>query len=176
MPTYHIDQIDQKILSFLVKNARMPFLEIARECGVSGAAIHQRVKRLEANGVITGSRLLVKPQALGLTVCAFVSVSLSEANKYPDVVEAFKKISEIVECHFVTGKYALLIKIYCFNHDHLMEILVNTIQKIPYVQSTETQISLDQAIERQVWVKEYQNTSFSARAKKNKEHKEHKEL
>ena len=97
MQTYHIDQIDQKILSFLVKNARMPFLEIARECGVSGAAIHQRVKRLEANGVITGSRLLVKPQALGLNVCAFISVSLSEANKYPEVIDAFKKISEIVE-------------------------------------------------------------------------------
>ena len=169
MHSYHIDQIDQKILSFLVKNARMPFLEIARECGVSGAAIHQRVKRLEANGVITGSRLLVKPQALGLNVCAYVSVSLSESNKYPEVIESFKKISEIVECHFVTGKYALLLKIYCFNHDHLMEILVNTIQKIPYVQSTETQISLDQAIERQVWVKEYQNTSFSANARKMQE-------
>ncbi len=169
MQSYHIDQIDQKILSFLVKNARMPFLEIARECGVSGAAIHQRVKRLEANGVITGSRLLVKPQALGLNVCAYVSVSLSESNKYPEVIESFKKISEIVECHFVTGKYALLLKIYCFNHDHLMEILVNTIQKIPYVQSTETQISLDQAIERQVWVKEYQNTSFSANARKMQE-------
>ena len=166
MHSYHIDQIDQKILSFLVKNARMPFLEIARECGVSGAAIHQRVKRLEANGVITGSRLPVKPQALGLNVCAFVSVSLSESNRYPEVIESFKKISEIVECHFVTGKHALLLKIYCFNHDHLMEILVNTIQKIPYVQSTETQISLDQAIERQVWVKEYQNTSFSANVRK----------
>ena len=166
MHSYHIDQIDQKILSFLVKNARMPFLEIARECGVSGAAIHQRVKRLEANGVITGSRLLVKPQALGLNVCAFVSVSLSESNRYPEVIESFKKISEIVECHFVTGKYALLLKIYCFNHDHLMEILVNTIQKIPYVQSTETEISLDEATERQVWVKEYQNTSFSANVRK----------
>ena len=166
---YQIDDIDRKILSHLVKNARMPFLEIARECGVSGAAIHQRVKRLEANGVITGSRLLVKPQALGLNVCAFVSVSLSESNRYPEVIESFKKISEIVECHFVTGKYALLLKIYCFNHDHLMEILVNTIQKIPYVQSTETQISLDQAIERQVWVKEYQNTSFSANARKSQQ-------
>ena len=159
---YQIDQIDQKILSFLVKNARMPFLEIARECNISGAAIHQRVKRLEVNGIITGSRLLVKPQALGLNVCAFVSVSLSEANKYPEVIEAFKKISEIVECHFVTGRYTLHIKLYCFNHDHLMEILLNTIQKIPYIQQTETQISLDQAIERQVWVKEYQNTSFSS--------------
>ena len=168
MSNYQIDQIDQKILSFLVKNARMPFLEIARECNVSGAAIHQRVKRLEANGVITGSRLLVKPQALGLNVCAYVSVSLSEANKYPDVIESFKKISEIVECHFVTGKHALLIKLYCFDHDHLMQVLLNTIQKIPYVQQTETQISLDQAIERQVWVKEYQNTSFSASVKKKK--------
>ena len=175
MQSYHIDQIDQKILSFLVKNARMPFLEIARECGVSGAAIHQRVKRLEANGVITGSRLLVKPQALGLNVCAYVSVSLSVANKYPEVIESFKKISEIVECHFVTGKYALLLKIYCFNHDHLMEILVNTIQKIPYVQSTETQISLDQAIERQVSVKEYQNTSFMANVRKSSESEEESE-
>ena len=173
MSNYQIDRIDQKILSFLVKNARMPFLEIARECGVSGAAIHQRVKRLESNGVITGSRLLVKPQALGLNVCAFVSVSLSEANKYPDVIESFKRISEIVECHFVTGKHAILIKLYCFDHDHLMEILLNTIQKIPYVQSTDTQISLDQAIERQVWVKEYQNTSFSASVKKSKEAKKH---
>ncbi|MCF0176635.1 MAG: Lrp/AsnC ligand binding domain-containing protein [Bacteroidales bacterium] len=161
MTSYQIDQTDQKILSFLVKNARMPFLEIARECGVSGAAIHQRVKRLEANGVITGSRLLVKPQALGLNVCAFVSVSLSEANKYAEVVDSFKKISEIVECHFVTGRYTLLLKLYCFDYDHLMQILLNTVQKIPYVQSTETQISLDQAIERQIWVKDYENVSYA---------------
>lgn len=166
MSVYQLDHIDQKILSFLVKNARMPFLEIARECGVSGAAIHQRVKRLETNGIITGSRLLVKPQSLGLNVCAFVSVSLSESNKYPEVIESFKQISEIVECHFVTGKHALLIKLYCFDHDHLMEVLLNTIQKIPYVQQTETQISLDQAIERQVWVKEYRNISFSDSVKK----------
>lgn len=156
---YHIDAVDQKILSFLVKNARMPFLEIARECNVSGAAIHQRVKRLETNGIITGSRLLVKPQALGLTVCAFVSISLSESNKYLEVVEALKFIPEVVECHFVTGKYAILIKIYCFDHDHLMEVLLNTLQKIPYVQSTETQISLDQAIERQVWIKDHRSLS-----------------
>ncbi len=160
MTTYHIDQTDQKILSFLVKNARMPFLEIARECGVSGAAIHQRVKRLEANGVITGSRLLVKPQALGLNVCAFISISLSEANKYPEVIANLKKIPEIVECHFVTGKYAILTKVYCLNNDHLMEVLLGTIQNIPYILSTETMISLDEAIERQVWVKDYKSVSY----------------
>ena len=155
MATYHIDQVDQKILSFLVNNARMPFLEIARECGVSGAAIHQRVKRLEKNGVITGSRLMVKPQALGLNVCAFISINISEADKYNEVIANLKKIPEVVECHFVTGKAALLLKVYCLDNDHLMEILLNTIQNIPHIQSPETMISLDQSIERQVWVKNY---------------------
>ena len=159
MASYHIDEIDQKILSFLVKNARMPFLEIARECGVSGAAIHQRFKRLEANGVITGSRLQVKPQALGLNVCAYVSISLSESTKYPEVIANLKKIPEIVECHFVTGKYAILAKLYCLDNDHLMEVLLNTIQKIPYIQSTDTMISLDEPIERQVWVKDFKSTT-----------------
>ena len=153
-----MDEIDRKILGFLIKNARMPFLEIARECGVSGAAIHQRVKKLELNGVITGSRLLVKPQALGLNVCAYISVTLSEANKYPEVIAAFRSIPEIVECHFVTGRYSLLVKLYCYDNDHLMDILLNTIQKIPYVQSTETQISLDNEIERQVGVQQRDKT------------------
>ncbi|MBO5804531.1 MAG: AsnC family transcriptional regulator [Bacteroidales bacterium] len=157
MTKYQIDKTDQKILSFLVKNARMPFLEIARECGVSGAAIHQRVKKMESLGIITGSRLLVKPQTLGLNVCAFVGVQLSQASKYSEVIEQFKKISEVVECHFVTGTHALLVKLYCFNHDHLMKVLINTIQNIPYVEKTETLVSLDQAIERQIWVKDYPN-------------------
>lgn len=155
MPNYfHLDETDQKILSFLVNNARMPFLEIARECGVSGAAIHQRVKKLESNGIIVGSRLLVRPQAVGLTVCAFISITLSEANKYLAVVNALKNVPEIVECHFVTGRAALLLKVYCKDNDHLMDMLLNTIQKIPFVQSTDTMISLDEAFERQIQVKE----------------------
>ncbi|MBQ6299261.1 MAG: Lrp/AsnC ligand binding domain-containing protein [Bacteroidales bacterium] len=152
---YQIDEIDQKILAFLVKNARMPFLEIARECGVSGAAIHQRVRKMENAGVITGSRLLVKPEALGLNVCVFVGVTLSEANTYPKVVEALRKIPEVVECHFVTGQHSLLLKLFCFDQDHLMKILIETIQNIPGIRRTETLVSLDQAIERQVWVKDY---------------------
>ena len=153
-----MDEIDRKILGFLIKNARMPFLEIARECGVSGAAIHQRVKKRELNEISTGSRLLGKPQALGLNVCAYISVTLSEANKYPEVIAAFRAIPEIVECHFVTGRYSLLVKLYCYDNDHLMDILLNTIQKIPYVQSTETQISLDNEIERQVGVQQRDKT------------------
>lgn len=150
--SHNIDKTDQKILSFLVKNARMPFLEIARECGVSGAAIHQRVRKLENAGVITGSRLMVKPNALGLHVCAFISISISESNKYVKVIESLKCIPEIVECHCVTGRYTLLVKMYCRDNDHLMDILMNRILKIPDIQATDTMIALDEAIDRQVCV------------------------
>ena len=162
MPNYNIDDIDRKILSFLVANARMPFLEIARECGISGAAVHQRVKKLESCGIISGSRMVIKPSTIGLNVCAFISLSLSEDNKYPEVVAALKHIPEIVECHFVTGRAALFLKVYCFDNEHLMETILNTIQRIPYVQSTDTMISLDEAFTREVWVNDYQNTNYKA--------------
>ena len=153
--SYQLDPTDQRILGFLAKNARMPFLEIARECGVSGAAIHQRVKRLEANGIIAGSRILVKPKALGLNVCAFVAVSLSKAEHYEEIVAELKKIPAVVECHFVAGDFALLLKIYCLNHEHLMKVIMHSIQKVPYVVKTHTYVSLDEAFNRQVWVKDF---------------------
>ncbi|MBO4605997.1 MAG: Lrp/AsnC ligand binding domain-containing protein [Bacteroidales bacterium] len=149
---YKIDEMDRKILSFLVKDARMPFLEIARECGVSGAAIHQRVKKLEDAGIITGFSARVKPAALGSPVCAFIMMNISEANKFNDVVIALKKIPEVVECHFITGHSSMLIKLYCSDFDHLMKVVLNAIQKIPAVESTETMISLSEPFQRQVWV------------------------
>jgi len=151
---YNIDNLDQKILSALIKNARMPFLEIARECHISGAAVHQRVKKMEEAGIITGARLLVKPLALGLGVCAFVGVHLEQSSLYPSTVTAIRNIPEVVECHFVTGNYALLLKLFCRDHEHLMNVLLNTIQTLPNVSNTETLISLEQIFERQVWVKE----------------------
>ncbi|MGD9976327.1 MAG: Lrp/AsnC ligand binding domain-containing protein [Bacteroidales bacterium] len=149
-----VDAIDQKILSYLVKNARMPFLEIARECGISGAAIHQRVKKMEDAGIIAGSRMIVKPKALGFDVCAYVGVQLVSTNQYKGVIEALKLMPEVVECHFITGEYALLLKIFCRDNEHLMDVLVNTIQNISGISRTETFISLDQAIERPVYVKD----------------------
>ena len=82
------------------------------------------------------------------------------------MVNSLKHIPEIVECHFVTGRAALFVKVYCFDNDHLMEVLLNTIQKIPYIQSTDTMISLDEAFERQVWVKDYSSVSFTANSSK----------
>ena len=134
---YQIDDIDRKILSHLVKNARIPFLEIARECGISGAAIHQRVKKMEDSGIIEG-------------VCAFIGVILDHAHTYKTVVKEIESIPEVTECHFITGGFTFLIKLRCNDHQHLMDILINTLQNIPGIAKTETFISLDQLIEKQI--------------------------
>ena len=154
MAKLKLDNIDRKILFFLVNDARKPYLEIARECGVSGAAIHQRMRKLEESGIITGSRLLIKPGAIGLNVCAFISIVVTESNKSPEVIAALKKIPEVVECHFVTGRYTLLVKVYCLDNGHLMDVIMHKLREVPYIQSTDTMISLEEVFERQVWVKD----------------------
>ena len=151
---YKVDAIDQKILSYLVKNARMPFLETARECGISGAAIHQRVRKMEEAGIIDGSRVVVGEKAMGFDVCCFVGIELVSTNRYTDVVERLRQMPEVVECHFITGQFAMLVKMYCRNNEHLMDVLVNNIQNIEGISRTETFISLDRAIERPVYVKD----------------------
>ena len=150
MAKISLDAIDRKILGFLIKNARMPFLEIARECGISGAAIHQRVKKLEESGVILGSRLEVNPKMLGYDVCAIIGIRISDPTKTIQTVEHLKKIPEITECHFITGKYNILMKNDRTTHQHLMHTIFDHILPLPEVSQTETFISLIQSFDRQV--------------------------
>ncbi|MBQ2395213.1 MAG: Lrp/AsnC family transcriptional regulator [Alistipes sp.] len=146
------DEIDRKILKFLIGNARMPFLEIARECGISGAAIHQRIKKLEDSGVILGSRLIVDPKKMGFDVCAFISIRIQDPQLQLTTVEELKRIPEIVECHFITGTYNVMVKLYCVDNDHLMKTIFNCILPVPGVSTTQTYISLNEAFQRQVHV------------------------
>ena len=150
MPKVNIDAIDRKILQYLIKNARMPFLEIARECGISGAAIHQRVKKLDDQGVILGSRLEVDPKTLGFDVCAIIGIRVSDPTMNLDTVEALRRIPEIVECHFITGQYNILIKLYCVDNEHLMHTIFDHVLKISGISNTGTFISLNEAFTRQV--------------------------
>jgi len=145
-----LDTIDRKILKFLIRNARMPFLEIARECGISGAAIHQRVRKLSEAGVILGSRLIVDPKTIGFDVCAHINVTLKDMQLQQQTIERLKEIPEIVEAHFITGKGNLLIKVYCVDNEHLMRTIFDGILRIPGVVSTETNISLQEVFQRQV--------------------------
>lgn len=151
MAKTNLDAIDRKILKFLIKNARTPFLEIARECGISGAAIHQRIRKLDESGVILGSRLLVDPRTLGFDVCAYIGIRLESPKELGQTLEALKKIPEIVECHFITGSYSLFVKLYCLDNDHLMKV-IESLQNIPGISSTQTYISLKEAFQRQVYV------------------------
>ena len=152
MAKVSIDAIDRKILKYLIKNARMPFLEIARECGISGAAIHQRIKKLDEAGVILGSRLMVDPRSLGFDVCAFIGIRLQDPSKNMTTAEDLRKIPEIVECHFVTGEYNLLIKLYCIDNEHLMNTIFDSILQIQGVSTTQTYISMNEVFQRQVYV------------------------
>jgi Lrp/AsnC family transcriptional regulator for asnA, asnC and gidA len=145
-----IDNLDKKILSILSQNARIPFKDVAAECNVSRAAIHQRVQHLIENGVIMGSGFDVNPKSLGYSTCTYVGITLERGSMYKDVVKKLDKIPEIGECHFTTGPYTMLVKLYVRDNEQLMELLNDTLQSIEGVVSTETLISLDQSIKRDV--------------------------
>ena len=145
-----IDTLDKKILNILSKNARMPFKDVAAECGVSRAAIHQRVQRLIEIGVILGSSFNINPKSLGYTTCTYVGITLERGNMYRDVAQQIAMIPEVVECHYTTGSYTMLIKLYAKDNEQLMELLNDKMQNINGVVSTETLISLEQSIKREV--------------------------
>lgn len=148
-----IDNLDKKILSILSKNARVPFKDVAAECGVSRAAIHQRVQRLIEEGVITGSGFDINPKSLGYRTCTYIGITLERGNMYKDVVERMEHIPEVVECHFTTGPYTMLAKLYARDNEQLMELLNGQLQSIPGVVATETLISLEQSVKREIPVK-----------------------
>jgi Lrp/AsnC family transcriptional regulator, regulator for asnA, asnC and gidA len=149
---FHIDSLDRKILGFLTKDARMPFIEIARKCKVSGAAIHQRVKQLNEAGIVKGSRFVISPKAMKYQTCAFIGIQvhLLTTKSHQEVFNKISQVPEIVECHHISGKYSLLIKVYARDNEHLKNLIIEKIQGIPEVTFTETFISLQEGFIRQI--------------------------
>ena len=151
-----IDGIDKEILRYLMEDARKPilqitiFLQIANKIGISGAAIHQRLRKLEEAGVIAGSKFIIDNKVLGYKTMAFIGIYLEKASSNSEAVRELKKIPEVLECHYTTGNWSILIKIICKDNEHLMQLLNKKIQPINGVSRTETFISLEQQIERQI--------------------------
>ena len=137
-------------LEIIMKNARIPSKDVALECNVSRAAIHQRIQRMIDLDVITGSGYHVDPKVLGFATCTYIGVKLERGSMYRTVVPELEKIPEVVECHFTTGPYTMLIKLYARDNQHLMELLNDKIQNIHGVTATETLISLDQSMNREI--------------------------
>ena len=145
-----LDGIDKKILKMLIENSRRPILEIAKNIGISGAAIHQRLRKLESQNLIIGSSIIVNTKVLGFTTMAFIGIFLDKATSNKTVVNQLKEIPEILECHYTTGDWSVLAKLICKDNEDLMEILTKKIQTIQGVSRTETYISLEQQINRQI--------------------------
>ena len=147
-----IDGLDKVILNALMTNARKSINEIAKTAGISGAAVHQRLKKLEKTNLISGSQLIVNPKVLGYKTMAFIGIYLDKAIRNPEAVKQLEKIPEVIECHYTTGNWSILIKILCEDNQHLMNVLNHKIQTIEGVSRTETFISLDQQIKRQIQI------------------------
>ncbi|WBU90285.1 Lrp/AsnC ligand binding domain-containing protein [Cellulophaga omnivescoria] len=147
-----IDGIDKKIIRYLMQDARKPILEIARKIGISGAAIHQRLRKLETSGLMSGSKFVINPKVLGYTTMAYIGIFLDKAMSNPKAVKELEKIPEVLECHYTTGNWSILIKVLCKDNEHLMHVLNKEIQQIQGVSRTETFISLDQQIDRQIQI------------------------
>lgn len=148
----NLDEIDLRILEIIIGNARIPFKDVAKEVGISRAAVHQRVNRMIDLEVITGSGYHIDPRKVDFRTCTYIGIFLEKSGLFTEVVEKLKMIPEIVECHYTTGQYAIFIKVYAKDNEHLKGILSGQIQKIQGVASTETFISLEESFKRNISV------------------------
>lgn len=149
MANQKLDRLDKQILKMIADDARVAFLEVARECNVSGAAIHQRIQKLTAMGVLKGSQFILDPEKIGYETCAFIGINLKNPEDFDDVVEKLRAIPEVVECHYTTGNYDLFIKVYAINNHHLLNFIHDKLQPLGIARS-ESLISFHSAIERQL--------------------------
>jgi Lrp/AsnC family transcriptional regulator for asnA, asnC and gidA len=145
-----LDETDMHILDIISKNARIPFKDVATDCGISRAAVHQRVNRMIEMEVITGSGYHIDPKKVDYRTCTYVGIFLEKGGMFHDVAKQLSLITEIVECHYTTGQYAIFIKVYARDNEHLKEILSEKIQRIDGISSTETFISLEETFKREV--------------------------
>lgn len=152
-----LDALDRKILTLVQKDARIPFLEVARACNVSGAAIHQRIQKLTSLGILKGSQYIIDPEKIGYETCAYVGLYLKDPEKFDDVVDKLRQIPEVTECHYTTGGYDMFIKIYARNNHHLLNIIHDKLQPLGLSRS-ETIVSFNAVIDRQLPV----DVGFSA--------------
>lgn len=145
-----LDNLDTQILSILMNDASVPYTEIAKKLVVSGGTIHVRMKKMEELGIIRGSNLIINPQSIGFDICAFLGIYLEKGSQYKTAVEQLKEVKEVVELHYCTGQYSMFAKIICRDTNHLRHVLNENIQAIKGIARTETIISLEESIKRQI--------------------------
>ena len=149
-----IDKLDRQILSILMRDAKMPYTDIAKKLFVSGGTVHVRMRKLEQLGVVKEANLKVDFGKLGYDVSAFIGVYLDKSSMYKDVIQQLREIPEIVAAHYTTGNYAIFARLVCKDTMHLRSVLSEKIQSIEGIQRTETFISLEESINRPISILE----------------------
>ncbi len=147
---YGIDKLDREILEILMKDAKIPYTDIAKRLIVSPGTIHVRMKRMERLGIVLGTTLVLDATKIGYDMTAFVGIYLVKGSVYKEVIEEVDNIPEIVEAHYTTGEYSIFAKVICKNTDHLREVINEKLQPVDGVSRTETIISLGESIKKQV--------------------------
>ncbi len=146
----NLDKLDRDIVKALMDNARVPYAELAKQFGVSDGTIHVRVEKMKAAGLLLGTQLLIDPRRLGYDVCCFIGINLKSARDYPRAIEQLEAMPEVVEAYYTTGSFNIFVKLMTRSIDELQRVLIEKIQAIEEVQSTETLISLQNPISRPV--------------------------
>ncbi len=149
-PTPRLDELDRDILAALMSDARTPYAEMAKRFNVSPATVHVRVEKMRAANIITGTEVVVNPKLLGYDVCCFIGINLYAARDYHSALEKLNQLDEVVEAYYTTGAYNIFVKLMCRSIEELQHVLINKLQAIDEVQSTETLISLQNPISRNV--------------------------
>lgn len=155
MANQRLDKLDRQILKLIAEDARIPFLEVARACNVSGAAIHQRIQKLTSLGVIKGSQFIIDPEKIGYETCAYIGLNLKNPETFDDAVDKLREMPEVVECHYTTGNYDLFIKVYALNNHHLLNFVHDKLQPLGLARS-ESIISFHSPIDRQLPIADFQ--------------------
>lgn len=152
MEKSQIDYTDKRILQELMFDARIPFMDLAKKLKVSNSLVHQRVKKLKDRGIIQGSGIKIDPSKLGYLSCAYTGIVLKEAKFCEEVANALEKVPEVVECHYVSGKYALFVKLFALDNDHMRIVLYEKLHQINGVSSTDTFMSFKTYFDREIGI------------------------
>ncbi|MEM6966999.1 MAG: Lrp/AsnC family transcriptional regulator [Bacteroidota bacterium] len=150
MKKNQLDPFDIRIINELTADARIPLIQLAKKLKVSNTLIHQRIKKLKEEGILTKASYHLDPWKLGYQTSAYCQVMLTDSKLHRKVETELEKIPELVECVNIAGRYALMVKIFARNNRHLRDIIYEKIHPIKGVEGTNTTISFETAFSRNV--------------------------
>lgn len=150
MTEYKLDAFDERIINELTQDARIPMIQLASKLKVSNTFVHQRIRKLKEYGILENATYRLSPWSLGYQSSAYTQIMLTNSKLHRQVEEELSKIPEIVECVNISGRYALLVKIYAVNNRDLRDVIYEKIQPIEGVEGTNTTISFETAFRRNV--------------------------